>query len=83
VDGFRFDPPQLARGESGAVMANPPVLWDIETTCQWRAEVYCRSVDVSGSTRWVADRDSWKEWNGRFATMPAASSAVKRFLRAC
>ena len=32
VDGFRFDLASiLARDSSGAVMLNPPVLWDIES----------------------------------------------------
>ena len=32
VDGFRFDLASvLARGESGAVVVNPPIVWDIES----------------------------------------------------
>jgi isoamylase len=69
VDGFRFDLAAiLGRGESGEVMSNPPVLWDIE------------SDPVLAGTKLIAEAwdacglyqvgsfigDSWKEWNGRF-----------------
>ena len=69
VDGFRFDLASiLARDESGHVLSNPPVLWDIE------------SDPVLASTKLIAEAwdaaglyqvggfigDSWKEWNGRF-----------------
>ena len=69
VDGFRFDLAAiLGRGESGEVLPNPPVLWDIE------------SDPVLAGTKLIAEAwdacglyqvgtfigDSWKEWNGRF-----------------
>ena len=69
VDGFRFDLASiLARGPSGQVLPDPPVLWDIE------------SDPVLGGTKLIAEAwdaaglyqvgnfvgDSWKEWNGRF-----------------
>jgi len=69
VDGFRFDLASiLSRGESGNLMRNPPVLWDIE------------SDPVLAGTKLIAEAwdaaglyqvgsfigDSWKEWNGRF-----------------
>ena len=69
VDGFRFDLASiLARDSSGAVMSNPPVLWDIE------------SDPALGGTKMIAEAwdaaglyqvgsfvgDSWKEWNDRF-----------------
>jgi isoamylase len=69
VDGFRFDLASiLARDSSGAVMLNPPVLWDIE------------SDPVLAGTKMIAEAwdaaglyqvgnfvgDSWKEWNDRF-----------------
>jgi isoamylase len=69
VDGFRFDLASiLARDSSGQVLANPPVLWDIE------------SDPVLAGTKFIAEAwdaaglyqvgsfigDSWKEWNGRF-----------------
>jgi glycogen operon protein len=69
VDGFRFDLASiLSRDSTGHVMANPPVLWDIE------------SDPVLAGTKMIAEAwdaaglyqvgsfvgDSWKEWNGRF-----------------
>ncbi len=69
VDGFRFDLASiLSRDESGQPMANPPVLWDLE------------SDPVLAGTKFIAEAwdaaglyqvgsfigDSWKEWNGRF-----------------
>ena len=69
VDGFRFDLASiLARGPGGQVLANPPVLWDIE------------SDPVLAGTKMIAEAwdaaglyqvgsfvgDSWREWNGRF-----------------
>ena len=69
VDGFRFDLASiLARDSEGHLMANPPVLWDIE------------SDPVLAGTKFIAEAwdaaglyqvgsfvgDSWKEWNGRF-----------------
>jgi len=69
VDGFRFDLASiLTRDSSGKPMANPPVLWDIETD------------PVMAGTKFIAEAwdaaglyqvgsfigDSWKEWNGRF-----------------
>jgi isoamylase len=69
VDGFRFDLASiLARDSNGQVMANPPVLWDIE------------SDPVLAGTKLIAEAwdaaglyqvgsfigDSWREWNGRF-----------------
>ena len=69
VDGFRFDLASiLGRDESGNVMPNPPLLWDIE------------SDPVLAGTKLIAEAwdaaglyqvgsfigDSWKEWNGRF-----------------
>jgi len=69
VDGFRFDLAAiLARDESGNVLANPPVLWDIESDPAlagtkiiaeaWDAAGLCQVGSFVG--------DSWKEWNGRF-----------------
>ena len=69
VDGFRFDLASvLSRDSSGAVMSNPPVLWDIE------------SDPVLAGTKMIAEAwdavglyqvgkfpgDAWKEWNDRF-----------------
>ena len=69
VDGFRFDLASiLGRDQSGNLMQNPPVLWDIE------------SDPVLAGTKLIAEAwdaaglyqvgsfigDSWREWNGSF-----------------
>ena len=69
VDGFRFDLASiLDRDESGNVMPNPPVLWDIESDpalagTKLIAEAWdaCGLYQVGGFVG-----DSWKEWNGPF-----------------
>jgi isoamylase len=86
VDGFRFDLASiLARDTSGQLMANPPILWDIE------------SDPVLAGTKFIAEAwdaaglyqvgsfvgDSWKEWNGRFRDdvrdfFRGAENSVKR-----
>src|SRR5262249_1796156 len=78
VDGFRFDLASvLDRDQSGNVLPDPPVLWDIE------------SDPVLAGTKLIAEAwdaarlyqvgsfvgDSWREWNGRFR------DDVRSFLR--
>jgi glycogen operon protein len=69
VDGFRFDLASiLARDSSGQVMANPPVLWDIESDPALAGtKVIAEAWDAAGLYQ-VGNfvGDSWKEWNGRF-----------------
>jgi len=87
VDGFRFDLASiLARDSSGQPLANPPVLWDID------------SDPVLAGTKLIAEAwdaaglyqvgsfigDSWREWNGRFrddarSFFRADSGAAARF----
>jgi glycogen operon protein len=69
VDGFRFDLASiLARDSSGHVMANPPLLWDIESDPALAGtKIIAEAWDAAGLYqvgRFVGD--SWKEWNGRF-----------------
>ena len=69
VDGFRFDLASiLARDSSGHVMANPPVLWDIESDPALAGtKIIAEAWDAAGLYqvgRFVGD--SWKEWNGLF-----------------
>ena len=69
VDGFRFDLASiLARGESGAVLANPPVLWDIETDPSMAGVKFIAEAWDAAGLYQVGSfiGDSWKEWNGRF-----------------
>ena len=69
VDGFRFDLAAiLERNESGELMPNPPVLWDIESDPVLAGtKLIAEAWDAAGLYevgRFVGD--SWKEWNGRF-----------------
>ena len=69
VDGFRFDLASvLARDMTGNVMANPPVLWDIESNPALAGvKMIAEAWDAAGLYQvgqFVGD--SWKEWNGRF-----------------
>jgi isoamylase len=69
VDGFRFDLASiLARDSSGAVMPNPPVLWDIESDAALAGvKIIAEAWDAAGLYQ-VGNfaGDSWKEWNDRF-----------------
>jgi glycogen operon protein len=69
VDGFRFDLASiLARDSSGAVMATPPVLWDIESDPALAGtKMIAEAWDAAGLYQvgsFVGD--SWKEWNDCF-----------------
>ena len=69
VDGFRFDLASvLARDASGAVMTNPPVVWDIESEPALAGtKMIAEAWDAAGLYQvgsFVGD--SWKEWNDRF-----------------
>jgi glycogen operon protein len=69
VDGFRFDLASiLSRDPSGQVLADPPVLWDIESDPALAGiKIMAEAWDAAGLYqvgRFVGD--SWKEWNGRF-----------------
>jgi isoamylase len=78
VDGFRFDLASiLARDPSGQLMADPPVLWDIESAPALAGtKLIAEAWDAAGLYQvgsFVGD--SWKEWNGRFR------DDVRSFLR--
>jgi glycogen operon protein len=69
VDGFRFDLASiLARDSSGQPLANPPILWDIEShPALAGTKLIAEAWDACGLYQvgsFVGD--SWKEWNGRF-----------------
>jgi glycogen operon protein len=69
VDGFRFDLASiLARDSSGHLMANPPLLWDIESDPVLAgSKIIAEAWDAAGLYQvgsFVGD--SWKEWNGKF-----------------
>jgi isoamylase len=69
VDGFRFDlASAMTRDESGAPMANPPIIWEIESDPVLAGtKVIAEAWDVAGLYQlgsFVGDR--WREWNGKF-----------------
>ena len=69
VDGFRFDLAAiLSRDESGQPLANPPILWSIETDPVLAGtKLIAEAWDAAGLYQvgsFIGDR--WKEWNGRF-----------------
>jgi len=69
VDGFRFDLASiLERGESGQLIPNPPVLWDIESDPELAGtKLIAEAWDAAGLYQVGSFiGDSWKEWNGRF-----------------
>jgi isoamylase len=69
VDGFRFDLASvLDRGESGDLLPNPPVLWDIDSDPALAGtKLIAEAWDAAGLYQ-VGSLvgDSWREWNGRF-----------------
>jgi isoamylase len=69
IDGFRFDLAAiLERDESGQLMPNPPVLWDIESDPELAGtKLIAEAWDAAGLYKVGSFiGDSWKEWNGRF-----------------
>jgi glycogen operon protein len=69
VDGFRFDLASiLARDAAGHALANPPVLWDIESDPVLAGtKLMAEAWDAAGLYQvGTFVGDSWKEWNGRF-----------------
>lgn len=78
VDGFRFDlASALARDTEGAPMANPPILWEIESDpVLANTKLIAEAWDVAGLYQlgtFVGDR--WREWNGKFR------DDIRRFVR--
>ena len=79
VDGFRFDLASiLARDSDGQVMANPPVLWDIESDPSLVGTKFIAEAWDAAGLYQVGSfvGDSWKEWNGKFR------DDVRNFFRA-
>jgi isoamylase len=69
VDGFRFDLASiLGRDESGNLLPNPPVLWDIDSEPALAAtKLIAEAWDAAGLYQVGSFiGDSWREWNGRF-----------------
>ena len=69
VDGFRFDEGSiLTRGEDGAPLPHPPVVWQIELDDELaETKMIAEAWDAAGLYQighFPGDR--WAEWNGRF-----------------
>ena len=69
VDGFRFDEGSiLARGEDGAPLTHPPVIWQIELDeALADTKMIAEAWDAAGLYQvghFPGDR--WAEWNGRY-----------------
>jgi glycogen operon protein len=78
VDGFRFDEGSiLARGEDGAPLVHPPVIWQIELDeALADTKMIAEAWDAAGLYQvghFPGDR--WAEWNGRYR------DDVRRFVR--
>ncbi|MCK5120540.1 MAG: glycogen debranching protein GlgX [Methylococcales bacterium] len=69
VDGFRFDlASALARGESGDVLDDPPVLWSIELSQQLsQTKLIAEAWDAAGLYQvGCFPGHRWAEWNGKY-----------------
>jgi glycogen operon protein len=78
VDGFRFDLASVfARGDNGALLANPPLPWNIESSRTLApVPVIAEAWDASGLYHVGAFPGmAWSEWNGRYR------DAMRRFVR--
>ncbi len=78
IDGFRFDLASiLSRDSGGNPMADPPVVWDIETDPVLAGtKIIAEAWDAAGLYQvgsFIGDR--WREWNGKFR------DDVRRFVR--
>ncbi|HUY82581.1 MAG TPA: glycogen debranching protein GlgX [Acidobacteriaceae bacterium] len=69
VDGFRFDLASVfSRSESGEPMANPPILWEIDSDPVLAGTKLIAEAWDAGGLYQVGSfgQDKWKEWNGQF-----------------
>jgi len=69
VDGFRFDEGSImTRGEDGAPMEHPPVIWELELSDTFaNTKLFTEAWDAAGLYqvgRFPGYR--WAEWNGKF-----------------
>ena len=78
VDGFRFDEASiLARGQDGAPLATPPVIWHIETSeVLADTKIIAEAWDAAGLYQiGYFPGYRWAEWNGRYR------DDVRRFIK--
>jgi len=78
VDGFRFDEGSvLTRGENGAPLEHPPVIWSIELDeLLSSSKVIAEAWDAAGLYQiGYFPGARWAEWNGKFR------DAIRRFVK--
>ncbi len=78
VDGFRFDEGSiLARGEDGAPMEHPPVVWHIELSETLAdTKIIAEAWDAAGLYQiGYFPGYRWAEWNGKYR------DAIRRFVK--
>ena len=77
VDGFRFDlASAMARDAVGAPMADPPVLWQVESDPVLAGtKLIAEAWDVGLYQLGTFVGDRWREWNGMFR------DDIRRFVR--
>ena len=78
VDGFRFDEGSiLSRGEDGAPMVNPPVVWQIELSETLAdTKIIAEAWDAAGLYQiGYFPGYRWAEWNGKYRDV------MRRFVR--
>ncbi len=78
VDGFRFDEGSvLTRGEDGAPMTYPPVVWEIELSDRLAGTKLIAEAWDAGGLYQVGNFPGyrWAEWNGRYR------DDVRRFVK--
>jgi glycogen operon protein len=78
VDGFRFDEGTiLCRGEDGAIMQHPPVIWQVELSRLLAdVKVIAEAWDAAGAYEvGVFPGYRWAEWNGQYRDV------IRRFVK--
>lgn len=78
VDGFRFDEGSiLSRGQDGAPMVHPPIVWQIETSeILADTKIIAEAWDAAGLYQiGYFPGYRWAEWNGRYR------DDVRRFVK--
>jgi isoamylase len=68
IDGFRFDLASvLSRGEDGAPLENPPLLWSIESDPVLApSKIIAEAWDLEQYQLGNFVGDKWAEWNGQY-----------------
>ncbi len=77
VDGFRFDLASImSRNTDGTPMANPPVIWQIESDPVLAGtKLIAEAWDIGLYQLGSLAGDRWRQWNGQFR------DSIRRFVR--